>query len=150
MNGIAKFPKSVLAPGAAAFAAFAAAVPALHGLNQIAGVENAQWLAVAVAGLVLASLGGIRFGVVCGRAQASFSFGELALCLTAVIVAITALTLPPLASTGVLIASYLLSALWDVLAVERGLLPQWFGLVRMWFTSAAVMLLLAILAVDLI
>lgn len=150
MNGSGRFPILVLAPGAAALVALAMAAPALHWQFRISTGQEAQWLGIAIAGLTLACLGGIRFGVVCGINLKSFRAGELALCIMAVLVAIAALAFPPLPSIGVLIASYLLFALCDVLAVERGLLPQWFGLLRMWLTSGAVMLLLVMLAVGLI
>ncbi len=140
----------ILAPGATVLVVFAAGIAVTHWLNRTAGGHDVQWLGVAIAGLTLACLGGIRFGLVCGFTRGGNRAAELALCIAAVLVAIAALELPPLASICVLIASYLIFALRDVLSVERRLLPQWFGLLRVWFTTGVVLSLLAMLATSLI
>ena len=44
-----------------------------------------------------------------------------------------------------LIAGFLLQALWDVLSVEQGRLPQWFGALRMMLTVGVVLSLFSML-----
>jgi hypothetical protein len=49
---------------------------------------------------------------------------------------------------ALLIAGFLMQALWDVTSVEGGRLPQWFGKLRMLLTAGAVVsLVVALVAV---
>ena len=57
-----------------------------------------------------------------------------------------ALLLSPIVGLSLLIAGFLLQALWDVLSVEKGYLPLWFGKLRMLLTAGAVIALFSILA----
>jgi Protein of unknown function (DUF3429) len=46
-----------------------------------------------------------------------------------------ALLLPPVMCLSLLIAGFLLQGLWDLIASEQGLLPRWFGRLRMALTA---------------
>ena len=77
-----------------------------------------------------------------GRRRQAFEFATSVL---ASLAGFAALLLPPVLGLILLIAGFLMQALWDVLSVEAGRLPQWFGRLRMILTAGAVMSLIAIL-----
>ena len=56
-----------------------------------------------------------------------------------------ALTLSAVPALALLIAGFLLQALWDVTSAEAGRLPGWFGRLRMILTGGAVVSLVAAL-----
>lgn len=95
--------------------------------------------------LILTFLGGIRWGTALspyGSARQGFEFtasvlGSLAGLAALFLAAVPALTL--------LLAGFLMQALWDVTSVEAGRLPQWFGRLRMMLTAGAVLALIAAL-----
>ena len=70
---------------------------------------------------------------------------EFATSVLASLAGFAALFLPPVLGFSLLIAGFLMQALWDVLSVEAGNLPPWFGKLRMILTAGAVVALLALL-----
>jgi hypothetical protein len=100
--------------------------------------------------LVLAFLGGIRWGTAIGpygwcRQGLDFAGGVLG-----TLAGLAALFLPVLPALTLLLAGILMQALWDVTSVEEGRLPQWFGRLRMLMTSVAALALIAALAATVI
>jgi hypothetical protein len=95
--------------------------------------------------VVLSFLGGIRWGTAIGPYSAARQAWEFTGSVSPVILGWIALLLPPAAGVSLLIIGFLAQALWDVIAVEDGRLPAWFGQLRMILTSIAVISLLAIL-----
>ena len=53
-----------------------------------------------------------------------------------------------LPASALLIAGFLMQALWDVTSVEAGRLPRWFGKLRMILTAGAVVSLIATLVAS--
>ncbi len=102
-------------------------------------------MGTAYGGLILSFLGGIRWGAVLGPADARRQARDFTLSIVPSLVALAALFLVPTVALALLVASFLLMALWDVLAVEAGFLPQWYGRLRMVLTTGAVLSLLAML-----
>lgn len=95
--------------------------------------------------IILSLAGGIRWGVALnyepGRRQSS----ELIASALAVLVGCSALLLSPPIGLILLIAGFLLQALRDILSVEQGRLPQWFGNLRMLLTMGVVLPLFSML-----
>ena len=58
---------------------------------------------------------------------------------------LAAIFIPPVPALTLLIAGFLMQALWDVTSVEAGRLPAWFGKLRMLLTAGAVISLIAAL-----
>ena len=53
--------------------------------------------------------------------------------------------LPSIPALALLIAGFLMQGLWDVMSVDSGRLPNWFGRLRMILTAGAVISLIAAL-----
>ena len=95
--------------------------------------------------IILSFLGGIRWGTALGPYAAKRQSLEFATSVLASLAGFAALLLPPVLGFSLLIAGFLMQALWDVLSVEAGNLPPWFGKLRMILTAGAVVALLALL-----
>ncbi len=95
--------------------------------------------------VILSFLGGIRWGTALGMGEGEHRSMTFAVSVLPALAGWVALALPPLLGVGLLIASFLLQAQWDVISVEQGRLPVWFGKLRMLLTAAAVLSLLAML-----
>jgi Protein of unknown function (DUF3429) len=95
--------------------------------------------------VILSFLGGIRWGT----AMKSFGDDHLAYDLSgsvlASLVGWLSLLLSPVIGLCLLIAGFLLQALWDILSVEKSQLPLWFGKFRMVLTAGAVLALSSML-----
>lgn len=102
-------------------------------------------LIIAYGAIILSFLGGIRWGAAImphGTRRQGLEFvgsvvGSLA--------GLAAIFLPPVPALALLIAGFLMQALWDVMSVESGRLPPWFGKLRMLLTAGAVLALTAAL-----
>lgn len=95
--------------------------------------------------VILSFLGGIRWGTALAMADGEHRSMTFVLSVLPALAGWVALALPPLLGVGLLIAGFLLQAQWDVISVEQGRLPGWFGKLRMLLTAAAVLSLLAML-----
>jgi hypothetical protein len=93
------------------------------------------------AALLITFFSGIRWGAILNSAAA----GELLLGLIPPYAAWIALIMRPEFALCILLIVLLLQALADVLAVEDGRLPYWYGKLRMLLTTAAGMAILAML-----
>ena len=58
---------------------------------------------------------------------------------------LAAVFLPAIPALALLIAGFLMQGLWDVMSVDAGRLPAWFGRLRMILTAGAVVSLVAAL-----
>src|SRR5690606_5785131 len=103
------------------------------------------WLAVGYCALLMAFFGGIRWGFALARDGTRGTLADLAVGLLPLVVAWGALAPPPVVGTSLLIAGFLLQALWDLLAAQDGRLPDWYGRMRVQLTALIVLALLAIL-----
>lgn len=107
--------------------------------------ETGLKLIVTYGAIILSFLGGIRWGTAIGpydERRQSLEFSASILGSLAGLAAVFLATVPALA---LLIAGFLMQALWDVTSVESGRLPQWFGKLRMLLTAGAVISLVAAL-----
>lgn len=147
---VSPIPRMALALGLAGLLPFIAAASAMWMPMEWFPGTRALTFGTLYGGLILSFLGGIRWGAalapIGARRQALVFAGSV----VPLLVALAALLLPPVLGLSVLIAGFLLMALWDVMTVEQGRLPQWFGLLRMILTTGAVLSLLAMLVALLI
>lgn len=95
--------------------------------------------------VILSFLGGIRWGTAIGPYGATRQALEFSGSVLPAIAAWLALLMPPAAGLSLLIIGFLMQALWDVITVEEGRLPPWFGKLRMILTSIVTVSLMAIL-----
>lgn len=146
----AGIPRSALLLGLAGLVPFAAA--ALARWLDVPGIgENcARFAGIAYGAVILSFLGGIRWGVSLGPVAARERRLNFTLGVLPSLAGWAALMLPALPGLALLIAGFVLHALWDALAADAGRLPQWFGRLRMILTAGAVAALLAMLAAEII
>jgi Protein of unknown function (DUF3429) len=95
--------------------------------------------------VILSFLGGIRWGTAMKNVAPDRQAFELSGSVVASLVGWLSLLLSPVIGICLLIAGFLLQALWDLLSVEQSFLPQWFGKLRMLLTAGAVLALGAML-----
>ena len=128
------------------------------GVVPFAVAAAAQWLTVphlpahtamtaglVYAALVLSFLGGVRWGTALATFSARRQSIEFMLSMLPPLAALVALLLPHLLAVSLLIAGFLLQGQWDVMSVEKGRLPSWFGKLGMFLTASAVLSLIALL-----
>ncbi len=138
---------------------FAALVLGLAGLVPFGVAAVSQWIevphvspafgivaAATYGAVILSFLGGIRWGTALKTVASRRQTCELLASVLSSLVGWLALLLSPIVGFSLLIAGFLLQALWDVLSVEKGYLPPWFGKLRMLLTAGAVLALFSILA----
>jgi hypothetical protein len=102
-------------------------------------------LVVAYGAIILSFLGGIRWGTAIGPFDRRRQGFEFAASVLGSLAGLAAIFIPPVPALTLLIAGFLLQALWDVTSVEAGRLPGWFGRLRMLLTAGAVISLIAAL-----
>jgi Protein of unknown function (DUF3429) len=91
--------------------------------------------------VILSFLGGIRWGTAMKTIGNVRQTRELSGSVMASLVGWSSLLLSPVIGLCLLVAGFLLQALWDILSVEKNQLPQWFGKFRMLLTVGAVLAL---------
>jgi hypothetical protein len=145
----ARIPRSALLLGLLGLGPFVAAGVARW--IDIPGIDEAcaRFAGIAYGAVILSFLGGIRWGVALGPVAASERRKSFTLGVLPSLAGWAALLLPPLPGLALLIAGFLLQALWDALSADAGRLPQWFGRLRMVLTAGAVASLIAMLAAEL-
>ncbi|MGI9484130.1 MAG: DUF3429 domain-containing protein [Hyphomicrobiales bacterium] len=102
------------------------------------------WLTAGIAygAIILSFLGGIRWGAGFGwRSRGT----EFAFSVLPALAAWVSLLLPAIVGVSILIAGFLLQALWDVIGVQNSQLPAWYGRLRLMLTALVVISLLAML-----
>ena len=102
-------------------------------------------LVIGYGALILSFLGGIRWGTALGAGGTGRQSGELAASVLGSLAGLAAILIPSVPALTLLIAGFLMQALWDVTSVEAGRLPAWFGRLRMILTAGAVISLIATL-----
>lgn len=93
--------------------------------------------------VILSFLGGIKWGVVVNDRAAMQSWSTLALSVLPSLIAWPALLLPPLTMLSLLIFGFALQFVLDRHSVASGMLPRWFGRLRLILTAGAILSLLA-------
>jgi hypothetical protein len=110
-------------------------------------MTEGQSLAVTLAygGLMLAFLGGIRWGVALNAVNERQRARELIGGAVPVMMGLAAFFLAPPIGLSLIITALFIQALADVLSAERGTLPGWFGRLRALLTVLAVIPVLLVL-----
>ena len=96
-------------------------------------------------GLMLAFLGGIRWGVALNAVDERRRARELIGGAVPVMMGLAAFFLAPPIGLSLIIIALFIQALADVLSAERGVLPGWFGRLRALLTALAVIPVLLVL-----
>lgn len=130
----------------------------LAGLLPLALAALAQWIAlpvlpaswalvagIAYGAVILSFLGGIRWGTAIGPYSSARQGVELAMSTVPALAGWAALLFTPVPALCLLAAGFFMQALSDVMAVERGRLPPWFGKLRLLLTAGAIVSLIAML-----
>ncbi len=107
--------------------------------------QTAVTLAVAYAAIVVAFLGGTRWGSAIALPNRLLFYRERFMSLVPGLGGLTALFAPPVIALTLLVSVFLGQALWDLTSAEDGRLPYWSGIFRTTLTALAVPALLAIL-----
>jgi len=123
------------------FAAAAAQWLVLPVIDSGAGLR----LAVAYGAIILSFLGGIRWGTAIGPYDTGRQGLEFTASVLGSLAGLAAVFLPAIPGLALLIAGFLMQGLWDVMSVDAGRLPAWFGRLRMILTAGAVISLVAAL-----
>ena len=141
----AHIPRTALVVGILALFPFAAALAAGWALPDMGHEVVARRTGLIYAALMLSFFGGIRWGACLGPVSPRRASQDFALSVVPQVVGWLSLLMQPLLALCVLLALHLLQALWDVIAVERGRLPYWYGKLRMAITVGAVAAILVML-----
>lgn len=102
-------------------------------------------LAILYGAIILSFLGGIRWGTAIGPYDSGRQSAEFSASVLGSLAGLAAAFLPPIPALTLLVAGFLLQGLWDVMSVDAGRLPNWFGRLRMILTAGAVVSLVAAL-----
>ena len=143
-------PGMALALGLSGLIPFAAGAAALWAPLQPLTPELGLKLVTAYGAIILSFLGGIRWGTAIGPYDTRSQGSEFSASVQGSLAGLAAVFIPPVPSLTLLIAGFLLQALWDVTSVESGRLPAWFGKLRMLLTAGAVISLTAALVAVLV
>jgi hypothetical protein len=141
----APIPVSALALGLAGLIPFAAGALALWAPLPILTSELGLKLIVTYGAIILSFLGGIRWGTAIGPYDGGRMSFEFSASVLGSLAGLAAVFLPSVPALTLLVAGFLIQALWDVTSVEAGRLPNWFGKLRMVLTAGAVISLVAAL-----
>lgn len=143
-------------PGAALLLGLAGLIPFLGGAAalwaMLPGVapERGLQLIIAYGAIILSFLGGIRWGTAIGPYDTRRQGLEFAASVLGSLAGLAAIFIPAVPALTLLIAGFLMQALWDVTSVESGRLPAWFGKLRMLLTAGAVISFTAALVAVLV
>ena len=143
-------------PGAALYLGLAGLIPFVAG-------AAAQWVSIPLlpsgtglrlviiyGAIILSFLGGIRWGTAIGPYDSGRQTQEFSASVLGSLAGLAAAFLPPIPALALLIAGFLMQGLWDVMSVDAGRLPNWFGRLRMILTGGAVVTLVAALLAVLV
>lgn len=140
-----KIPTSALVLGFAGLAPFVASAASLWISIPMLAPESGLKLAILYGAIILAFLGGIRWGTAIGPYDTGRQSAEFTASVLGPLAGLAAAFLPAIPALALLIAGFLMQGLWDVMSVDAGRLPQWFGRLRMILTAGAVISLVAAL-----
>ncbi len=141
----ARIPASALALGLAGLIPFAAGVLALWAPLPLITPALGLKLVVSYGAIILSFLGGIRWGTAIGPYDGGRMSFEFSASVLGSLAGLAAILMPPVPALTLLVAGFLMQALWDVTSVEAGRLPGWFGKLRMVLTAGAVISLIGAL-----
>jgi hypothetical protein len=147
---LTSIPGPALALGLAGLIPFFAAAASLWYVLPMLPPDTGLVLMVSYGAIILSFLGGIRWGTAIGPYDSRRQSLELSASVAGSLLGLAAIFIPPVLALSLLIAGFLTQALWDVLSVEAGRLPAWFGRLRMLLTAGAVVSLIAALAAVLV
>ena len=141
-------PGAALALGLAGLIPFVAGAAAQWTSLPLLSQETGLRLAIIYGAIILSFLGGIRWGTAIGPYDSGRQTLEFSASVLGSLAGLAAAFLPAIPALALLIAGFLMQGLWDVMSVDSGRLPQWFGRLRMILTAGAVVsLVVALLAV---
>jgi hypothetical protein len=147
----ARIPASALLLGLSGLIPFAAGAAAQWVPLPLVTAETGLRLIIVYGAIILSFLGGVRWGTALGPFDARRQGLEFSASVLGSLAGLAAVFLAAIPALALLIAGFLMQALWDVTSVESGRLPQWFGKLRMLLTAGAVVsLVVALVAVLLI
>ena len=138
-------PAPALALGLAGLIPFFAGAAALWVALPVLTPELGLRLITAYGAIILSFLGGIRWGTAIGPYDTRRQGLEFSASVLGSLAGLAALFIPPVPALTLLITGFLMQGLWDVMSVEAGRLPPWFGKLRMLLTAGAVISLTAAL-----
>jgi hypothetical protein len=138
-------PASALGLGLAGLIPFAVGVAGLWFPLPAIGPGDALKLVTIYGAIILSFLGGIRWGTAIGPYDSRRQSFEFSLSVFGSLAGLLACFIEPVPALTLLIAGFLMQALWDVTSVEAGRLPSWFGKLRMVLTAGVVISLIAAL-----
>ena len=140
-----KIPPSALGLGLAGLIPFVACAVSQWAFIPHLSPANGLRAGMFYGAVILSFLGGIRWGAAIPGSNSKSQNLDFGLSVLSSLAGWVSLLLPPLLGLSLLIAVFLLQSLWDVLSVEQGRLPHWFGKLRMVLTVGAVLSLAAML-----
>jgi hypothetical protein len=140
-----RIPVSALALGLAGLIPFVVGAAALWVMLPLLTPERGHQLVISYGAIILSFLGGIRWGTAIGIFNARRQAFEFSASVLSSLAGLAAMFAAPIPALTLLIAGFLMQALWDVTSVESGRLPLWFGKLRMLLTAGAVISLIAAL-----
>ena len=138
-------PASALALGLAGILPFAAGALSVWVALPLLTPETGLRLGVVYGAIILSFLGGIRWGTALGPYDHARQGLVFMASVLGSLAGLAAAFLPAVPALSLLIAGFLMQALWDVTSAEAGRLPGWFGRLRMILTGGAVISLVAML-----
>lgn len=140
-----RIPASALLLGLAGLIPFIAGAAAQWQAIPLLGAETGLRLVVIYGAIILSFLGGIRWGTAIGPYDSGRQGLEFSASVLGSLAGLAAAFLPAIPGLALLIAGFLMQGLWDVMSVDAGRLPAWFGRLRMILTAGAVISLVAAL-----
>lgn len=140
-----KIPGAALLLGLAGLIPFVAAAAAQWTVIPLLPPDTGLKLAIVYGAIILSFLGGIRWGTAIGPYDTGRQTLEFLASVLGSLAGLAAVFLPAIPALALLIAGFLMQGLWDVMSVESGRLPSWFGRLRMVLTAGAVVSLIAAL-----
>ena len=140
-----RIPVAALVLGLAGLIPFAAGAASLWVRLPLLPPETGLQLVVVYGAIILSFLGGIRWGTAIGPYDAGRQAPEFAASVMGSLAGLSAAFLPAIPALALLIAGFLVQGLWDVMSVDSGRLPVWFGRLRMILTAGVVVALVAAL-----
>lgn len=140
-----RIPGSALALGLAGLIPFAVGAAALWASLPLLTPDAGLKLISIYGALILSFLGGIRWGTAIGPYDSNRQALEFSASVLGSLAGFAACFLPAIPALALLIAGFLMQGLWDVMSVDAGRLPAWFGRLRMILTAGAVVSLVAAL-----
>jgi hypothetical protein len=140
-----KIPGAALVLGLAGLIPFVAGAAAQWTRIPLLPADTGLTLAIVYGAIILSFLGGIRWGTAIGPYDQGRQTLEFSASVLGSLAGLAAVFLPAIPALALLIAGFLMQGLWDVMSVDAGRLPSWFGRLRMILTAGAVISLVAAL-----